>query len=407
MRKFKTFFALFLLISAALGAGITHAQEKTTIKLGFIADISGIGYVFSQSQIAGLNIAIAEINAAGGILGKQVEFVMRDSQLKADVGATIARQMILEDKVDFLLGPTSSSVALAISEVAKENKVVVAFHTSNSVALTTTNGHPYMVQLVPNTTIEARTAAKLAAGLSYTKWGAIGPDYAFGHDSYNAFEPRLLQLKTDASIVNQQWPKLGERDLNPFITALQAAGPEAIYSNLWGDQLVTFVQQAAPLGLFEDYGFIGLFDVDAMKLLASNPPTGDIYGYSRAPFYAYNNPQMEKFVAAHKTLTGQFPSDWAIMMYDSVMTLKVAAEKAGTTNGEEVAKALDDLKVTSLRGDITIRACDHMANVGEYAGKFGKDDKYPFPILTDLTYVPAEDTWDSCEEIAAMRAAKK
>ena len=406
MRAKKVFLIVALVAVTLLNVGLTHAQEKTTIKFGFVADISGIGYVFSQSQIAGLQIAINDLNASGGILGKQVEFVMRDAQLKADVGANIARQMILQDKVDFLLGGTSSGVALAISQVAKENKVVVAFHTSNSVQLTTTQGHPYMVQLVPNTTIESRAVAGFVAKLPYTNWATIGPDYAFGRDSFATFQPALTAANSKATIKTSQWPKLGERDMSPYITALQSAKPEAIYSSQWGDDLAAFVQQATPLGVFDDSAFIGLFDTDGLKELGNDAPVSGkaVYGYARAPFYAIDNPAMQKFIAAHKKLTGTYPSDWAIMMYDSVLTLKAAAEKAGSTNGDAVAKALDDLSVDSLRGKITIRACDHMADVGEYVGTLGKDPKYPFAVLTNVTYVPAKDVWNTCDEIAQMRA---
>lgn len=397
---------------AAPVATTAPAGEKNTVRLGFVADISGVGYIFSQSQLAGLRIALDELNAVdadgklkpgGGILGKPVEYVVRDAQLNATVGANIARQMILEDKVDFLLGPTSSSVALAVSEVAKEHKVPVAFHTSNSAELTTIKGHPYVVQVVPNTTIEGRAAAQFAAGLPYTKWASIGPDYAFGRDQFGAFKPRLTEKNPNASIVNEQWPKLAERNLTPFITALQAAGPEAVYGNLWGDQLVTFVQQAKPLGLFEKTPYMGLYDTDFMKAIGSDLPEGQP-GYARAPFYAIDNPKMQEFVKKHLALTKEYPSDWAIMMYDAVYALKAATEKAGTTDGDAVAKALDDLKIESLRGPLTIRACDHMANVGEYVGTTATDPNYPFPVLKDAKYVPAEEVWNSCEEIAQMRA---
>ncbi len=399
---------------AGAPASQAPAAEKTTIKLGFIADVSGVGYIFSQSQLAGLRIALDELNATdadgkllpgGGILGKPVEYVMRDSQLKADLGATLARQMILEDKVDFLLGPTSSSVALAISEVAKEYKVVVAFHTANSAEITTKKGHPYLVQVVPNTSIEGRAAAQYAATLPYTKWGFIGPDYSFGHDQFNAFAPALTANNAAASVVSEQWPKLAERDLTPYITALQSAGPDAVYGNLWGDQLITFVQQAAPLGVFDKTPYMGLFDTDFMKAVGADVPLG-LPGYARAAFYAIDTPQMEQFIQKHLALTKQYPSDWAIMMYDAVYALKAAAEKAGTTDGEAVAKALDDLKFNSLRGELTIRACDHMANVGEYVGMTGTDPAYPFPILTDVQYVPAEEVWDSCDDIAKMRSGQ-
>lgn len=381
------------------------APVTDTIKLGFIADISGVGYVFSQSQLAGLKMAVDDINAQGGILGKQVQYIVQDSQLKPDVGATIARQMILEQNVNFLLGPTSSSVALAISEVAKEHKVVVAFHTSNSTAITGAKGHPYLVQVVPNTDIEGRAAAQFAATLPYENWGFIGPDYAFGRDQYGAFAPRLTETNSAAKVVNEQWPKLADRDLTPFITALQSAGPEAVYGNLWGDQLLTFVQQAGPLGLFESTPYMGLFDTDFMKAVGQDLPEG-LPGYARAPFYGVSTEQMADFVTRYKALTKDYPSDWAIMIYDAVFALKAAAEKAGTTDGEAVAKALDDLKFQSLRGELTIRACDHMANVGEYVGLTAHDPNYPFPILKDVKYIPAEETWASCEEIAKARAGQ-
>lgn len=389
-------------VEAAAGAS---AADDGVIKLGFVADVSGVGYLFSQSQLAGLKLAVDTINAEGGILGQPVEFVVRDSQLKPDVGATLARQMILEDKVDFLLGPTSSSVALAVSEVAKEHKVILALHTSNTAELTTNKGHPYLVQVVPNTTIEGRAAAQGVAGLPYTRWAAIGPDYSFGHDEFNAFQPRLTELNPSAEVINEQWPALGERDLTPFITALQSTGPEAVYGNLWGDQLVTFVQQAASLGLFDTTPFVGLFDTDFMKAIGSDLPEG-LVGYARAPFYAIDTPEMDEFVQKHLALTKQYPSDWAIMTYDAVLALKAAAEAAGTTEGDAVAEALNDLTFQSLRGELTVRACDHMANVGEYVGVTAASADYPFPILTDVTYVPAEEVWNSCDEVAQMRAGQ-
>lgn len=395
---------LLLFSILVLTVALTVAQDPPKpLKIGFVADQTGIGYLFAQSQLAGLQIAVSEINAAGGILGRPIEFIIRDAQLKPDVGATIARQMILEDGVELLLGPTSSSVALALAEIAKEYKIPLALHTSNTVALTTTNFNPFIVQLVPHTTIEARAAARYAGQLDYKTWGTIGPDYSFGRDSFNAFQPMLAEMNPEATIVSEQWPKLAERDLTPYISALQANPLDAIYSNLWGDQFVTFMQQAAPLGLFEDSQFVGLMDMDFMKAIGADLPEG-LIGYSRAPFYGIEGEAIKTFVEKHKRLTaGQYPSDWAIMIYDAVYALKAAVEKAGTTDGEAVAAAFDDLTFTSLRGELTIRACDHMANVGEYVGKTAYVDEYPFPILVDVVYVPAEEVWDSCEDIEAMR----
>ncbi len=389
---------------ATEAAGGTSGVDDGVVRIGFVADMTGVGYLFGQSQLAGLQIAVAEINEAGGINGQPVEIITYDAQLKPDLAATLARQMILEDGADFLLAGTSSAAALAISEVAKEHKVVVGFHTSNSVQITADNGHPYMFQVVPHTTIEARAAAIYAADRGYTTWATIGPDYAFGHDEFNAFSGKLAELNPDAEIVNEQWPALAERDLTAYITAMQGSSPDAVFGSLWGDQLVTFVQQAEPLGLFDDTMYLGLFDTDAMKALGEDLPEGHI-GFARAAFYAIDTPEMDSFVEKYRALAKEYPSDWGIMMYDAVYVLKAAAEKAGTTEGDAVAAALDDLQVDSLRGTLTIRACDHMANVGEYVGITTQTDEYPFPILTDVEYIPAEDVWLSCEEVQSLRDA--
>jgi len=395
---------LFILTVGAVSAQDATPTPLPPIKIGFIADQSGVGYLFAQSQLAGLQVAVNEINAAGGLLGRRVEFVIRDAQLRADVGTTIARQMILEDGVELLVGPTSSAVALAVAVIAEENKIPLALHTSNSIALSTTGWNKYMVQVVPHTTIETRAAAQYMSDLGYTMWSSIGPDYAFGRDGFASFKPRLEELVPGAQIISEQWPPLSERDLTTYITALQAAAPEAIFGNLWGDQFVTFTQQAAPVGLFETSTYIGLMDLDYMRAIGDDLPDG-MYGYTRAPFYALEGEMVDSFMERYQRLTaGQYPADWAIMMYDAVMALRAAVEQAGTTDGDAVAAAFDGLEFESLRGTLTIRDCDHMANVGAYVGKATYTDEYPFPILTETLFVPFDEVALTCEEVLATRA---
>lgn len=151
MRKMLLFVLLALVAVLPL---TVVAQDAEPIVFGAVLDETGIGAIFAKSQIAGLDLAMEDLNARGGILGRPVSYIRQDAQLNASVGSTIATRMILEDGVDFLIGPTSSGVALAVSQVAQEYGVPIAFHTSNTVALSITNWHPYMVQLVPHTTIE-------------------------------------------------------------------------------------------------------------------------------------------------------------------------------------------------------------------------------------------------------------
>ncbi len=406
MKKLRFLVPLLVAALAMLSASVMlQAQDEDPIVFGFVVDETGVGAIFAKSQIAGLEIALEDLNAKGGILGREVTYIKRDSQLDASVGATIAEQFILEDGVDFLLGPTSSGVALAISEIAKQHKIPIAFHTSNTVKLSIDNWNPYMLQVVPHTNIEARAAALFASEQEFTDWATIAPDYAFGRDSFGAFQPRFAELKPEATIVTEQWPALAERDMVPFLTAIQANSPEAVYSALWGDQLVTFVSAANDFGLFEESQFIGLFDMDVMKALGDDLPEG-LLGYSRAPFYAIDTEEMAVFVEKYHEKTGEYPSDWGIMIYDAVMGLATAAEQAGSVEGDAVAAEIPNLVFTSLRGELTVRECDHMANVGEYVGVTSQNSEYDgLPILTDVRYIPAEELWDSCEDIIKIREA--
>lgn len=409
MRQFRVVFSLVLLLTLFV-TGNTFAQDTVEcdsdnpVLFGFVVDNSGVGVLFAQSQFKGIDMAMADLNASGGILGRCAEYIWQDSELNASQGATIAEQFVLEDNVDFLIGPTSSGVALAVTEVSRENGIPLAFHTSNSIQLSTTAFNPYAVQVVPHTSIETRAVAQVASELGLTDWATIGPDYSFGRDGFSTFQPRLTELNADASIITEQWPALGEADLTPYLTAIEALGAEAIFSNLWGDQLVNFISLAEEFDLFSQVTFFGLLDTDVLKTMGEDLPEG-LYGYSRAPFYAIDTEQIADFNTRYFETYEEYPSDWAIMIYDAVMALAAAAESAGDVDGDAVSAALDGLTFTALRGELTIRACDHVANAGEYIGTTTQDSEYGIPIMTDIIYVPAEDVWDSCEDIEAMRMA--
>jgi branched-chain amino acid transport system substrate-binding protein len=390
---------MFMVCGTAAGADV--------IKLGFIADVSGIGAPFYKSQKAGLDLFIEELNAKGGVLGKKLELVVRDAQLKPDIGANMARELILSEKCDFLIGPTSSAVALAISKVANEFKKIVFFHTSNTEALTTTAFQPYMFQVVPNTGIEGRGMALALSEKPYKKYALIGPDYAYGHDQLDNFKKELLKRKPDAEVLDTVWVKLGESNLSPFIPTLLAKKPEIVYSAFWGGQLSTFIKQAVPYGVLKQAPVSSLFDLDLLRATGAEMPEG-LIGYARVPFYAVETPQMKEFTRKYRDKYKEWPADWAIMAYDGMVALIEAVKKAESVDSEKVVKVLGGLKFNSLRGERYIRAEDHMANVGIYVGVTAKDPKYPeFLTLKDVKEVPAEKVWLPVEEVKKLQTSGK
>jgi branched-chain amino acid transport system substrate-binding protein len=408
MKRSGSIFLVVAVLMCMTGAFFgCPALAADTIRLGFVADISGIGATFYKSQKNAVDLFIDQANAAGGVLGKKLEVVVRDSQLKADTGANAARELILSEKCDFLIGPTSSAVALAVTKVAKELKKVVYFHTSNAESLTTTDFQPYMFQVVPNSGIEGRGCVLYLSEKPYKRYAYIGPDYAYGHTQFEAFKNDLAKRKPDAQIVEIVWVKQGETNYSPFIPTLMAKDPEIVFTSLWGGGLSSFIKQAKPFGLFKNATLTSLFDLDMLRASGKDMPEG-LLGYARCPFYAVDNPEMKAFVDQYYAKYKEWPADWAIMAYDGLIALTDAIKKAGTADSDAVVKALEGLKFKSLRGERYIRPEDHMMNCGIYVGVTAKDPKYKdFLVMKDVVEVPAEKAWLPVEEVKKVQTGAK
>src|SRR5260370_10380226 len=201
-------------------------------------------------------MALKEINDKGGVLGRPLEFIFRDDEIKPDEAVKAARELVLQEKVDFLAGCISSSVGPAISAYAKEAKTLYfATHCQTS-RLTWDDGHKYIAHTTNNGNQYGRALAKKADTTPYKKWAHISPDYEYGHNVWDEFIAYLKQLKPDVQVVQQNWPKLGETDHSAYVTALLQSGADAFVSSVWGAQEIAFVTQSLPFGLFDKLPFI-------------------------------------------------------------------------------------------------------------------------------------------------------
>ena len=289
-----------LLGAAAAIFMAAEAQAQKPIRIGYPVILSGPGALIGEPSMKGAQMFVEEINAKGGVLGRKIELVIRDTKGNADEAVRVARDLILRENVDFLFGTLTSAEGPAVSPIAKENKIVFVVPVVKTDQLVAKeNLHPYIFRTASNTTIEGRTAAEIMA-----KWpnikrvGTISPDYAFGQDVTRAFVTHLKKLRPDIEIVDQQWPKLGETDYTPFINAQMAKKPDAVFSSLWGGHFVTFAKQAKPLKYFESFGsnFVGAGEAGAIETAKA---AGDDYplGITANAYDAFNwsdGPQAHK-----------------------------------------------------------------------------------------------------------------
>jgi branched-chain amino acid transport system substrate-binding protein len=396
--------ALVLASIAVAGCGRGAAESDAgaaasgPLKVALITDSSGAVALFGQANIKGATLAVEQLNAAGGVNGRKVELLLRDSKATPEVGVQLARDAILRDKVSAIFGPVSSSVAVAMTDVAKQYRTPIFFHTANSQALTGADFHKYAFSVVPNTTMEGRGNAIALKDAPYKRWAVIAPDYEFGHAQSEAFVNKLRELNPNATVVKQVFPALGEKDYNSYITALRAAKPDAVYGALFAGDLIAFTKQAKPLGFFDKTFFTSLYETDALRALGSGAPEG-VRGYSRAPFFAIKTPESAKFLTAYRERFNDYPSDWAIMAFDAVKLWAQGAEKANSAKADDLVAALEGGTFDSTRGQITIRAADHQASVPVYAGTVEPDAKVGFPTWQNVKSIPADQVWLSEAEL--------
>jgi branched-chain amino acid transport system substrate-binding protein len=383
---------LTMVLALALAVPMTASAQKP-IKVGMPIPLSGPPALFGDPASKGAQMYVDELNAKGGVLGRKIELIVRDSKADANEAVRQARELILKDNVDFLVGTLTSAEGPAVSVVAKENKIVFIAPIPKTDQLTAPDKlHPYVFRVAANTTIEGRSAAEIVARWPVTRVATISFDYAYGQDVTKSFVEHLKKIKPSAEIVDQQWPKLGEQDYNPFINAQMAKKPEAIFSSIWGGFFVTYSKQARALGVFDaiKYNFIGVGEAgspETTKSMGADYPVG-IWGNSYDAFYWGETAAHRDYTArVSKYLKDEYPSSWAIQGYIGMQFLAEAIKKAGSTDSDKVSKALLGLTVETQIGPQTIREKDHQANRGQLYGKTVKDSKYPFPIMKPVTYV--------------------
>ena len=386
---------VLLAIAAASLVPVAAAAEDT-IKIGYPMPLSGPASVYGVPVVKGAEMAVQEINAKGGVLGRKLELLTRDSKASADEAVRLARELIIKNGVDFLVGTLTSAEAPAVSTIAKENKIVFIAPTSKTVQLVAPkNLHPYIFRLASNTDIDGRTGASIIAGWKDVKRVAtIAPDYAYGRDAVGAFVDFIKKARPDIEIVDQQWPKLGQSDFTPFITAQMAKKPDAVFCDVFGGDFVTFAKQAAPLGYFKainnrlvDGGEVGT--TDAAQALGKDYPYG-IWSDAYDPvIWPENEPAAhKKYIENLKAFTKEkYASGWAIMGYASILALTEGIKKAGSTNSDKVAKAMLGLSFDTPIGKLTFNPKTHETEMGEFWGQMVKDDRYPFAIMKNPKYL--------------------
>jgi branched-chain amino acid transport system substrate-binding protein len=390
----------------ALLIGPAWAQEKP-IKLGVMFVSSGPMGGYGKHGFQAVQLAVDEINAAGGILGRKVTALTADSKMQPPLGVEIAKRYILQDKVDFLVGPTSSGVAAALSPVITEHKIMLVLTQAAADSLTGAQFNPYMFGTLSNAMMHSRAGAYFVADKPYKRWMCIGPNYNYGWDSWASFKSKLKELRPDVEFVGELWPKLTEPDYTEFIKKISDAKPDAVWSPLWGMDAVNFIKQALPMKLFDKikFAFPDGAALETLAPLGKDMPDG-IYIAARYFFLTPDSEMNRKFVKSYYDRFKEWPDYMAEETYAGIYFIKAAVERAGTTDTEKVIKAVErePLAWETPEGWKIMRAQDHSVVEDVVWGETKYNDKYGFATLKNMQAIQAEQICRTPEELKEVRA---
>jgi branched-chain amino acid transport system substrate-binding protein len=395
-----------LCTSFIFGLNPVSAAEKP-IKLGVVFIMSGPMGGYGKHGTQAVQLALDEINAKGGLLGRKVEAIFEDDKLQVDKGVQIVKKFISEDQVDFIIGPTSSGVALALTDIVQQYKKIILFTQAASSSLTDAKFNRYQFSTLSNAMMHARAGAYFMAAKPYKRWMNIGPNYSYGQESWNAFKTKLKELRPDTEFVGEVWPKLVEADYTPFIKKILEANPEAVWSSLWGMDAVNFIQQGLPLGLFDKikFAFTDGAALETLVPLGKKMPEG-IFVAARSFFLTPDSAMNRKFVKTYQERFKEFPDYMAQETYAGVYFLKAAIERAGTIDTEKVIEAVEKepLAWETPEGWKIMRKEDHSVVEDVVWGETAYSDQYGFAVLKNMQSIQAEQICRTPEELQAVRA---
>jgi len=392
-------------ILACLGLAVSvPALAKDVIKVGIVDCYSGPPSTYTNDVRDAFKLAVDDINAQGGVLGRHIEFVTRDSKFKVDLGLAAAKELVLRENVDILMGTINSSLALAISDFAKTEKIPFLVTFSKSDKITGEKGNRYVFSFTENSAMAGKAGAVGLAQKPYVKYWIAGDDYEYGHSIADGVWNNLKQLKPEVELMGQSWWKVGEPDFTPYITAILAAKPDAVIVATGGKGCVPFLKAAKATGFNEKIPFYmhTATELSTLKPLGLDAPEG-VIGTSNYYYYYPDTEANKKFVEKFRNAYDRNPAVGAVYGFMVADFIKGAYEKAGEFDTEKFIDAMEGMTVDTPVGPVTMRAYDHQAMLPMFMGTTKKADGYDHLVATDIVVLSGEEVMPTIEEIKKAR----
>ena len=388
-----------LVLVTVMAAGAT-AQAQNVIKIGEINSYKAQP-AFLEPYKKGMELAVEQINAAGGVNGKKIELIVRDDNANPGDAVRAAEELISREKVDVLTGSFLSNIGLALTDFAKQKKFFFLAAEPLTDKIVWQNGNRYTFRLRASTYMQTAMLVPEAAAMKKKRWAIIYPNYEYGQSAAASFKTLMKAAQPDVEFVAEQATPLGRIDSGSVAQAVADAKPDAIFNVLFGADLSKFVREGNTRGLFQGREVVSLLtgEPEYLDPLKEETPNGWLVtGY---PWYGIQTPEHKAFFLAYQAKYKDHPRLGSVVGYSAILSLAEGMKKAKSTDTEKMIMAFRGLKVMTPFGPVVYRTQDHQSTMGAYVGR--TKNQGGKGVMVDYRYVDGAKMQPSDAEVKKLR----
>jgi branched-chain amino acid transport system substrate-binding protein len=399
MAKASMFRWLTLGLILGLAAPEARAQQQP-IKIGELNSYARQA-AFTVPYRNGWQLALDEINARGGVLGRRIEIISREDGATPGDATRVAEELVTREGVSFLFGSFLSNVGVAMADFANQKKIVYIAAEPLTDAITMGQGNRYTFRVRPNNSMQVGMLMEQAKATGAKRWAIVAPNYEFGQSAAEAFKRLLKQQIPDAKVVVEQYPALGKIEAGPTVSAIEQAKPDGIFNVLFGPDLIQFVREGNTRGLFDKKAALSLLTGEPEWLLPLKDEAPEGWIVTGYPWDEIKDPRHKAFVDAYRAKYNDTPRLGSLLGYMVVNMIRDTIERAGSLETDALIKALENARFDTVAGPVTMRGIDHQSSMGAWVGKLAL--KGAAGGMTDWTYKDGTAFMPTEAEVKAVR----
>ncbi len=347
--------------------GIVTTTGAQPIRIGELNSYKAQA-AFLEPYKKGWELALEEINAAGGLLGRPVEVVSRDDLGNPGDAVRVAEHLVSRDRVDLIFGTFLSNVGLAVTDYARQRKILFLAAEPLTDKITWQHGNRYTFRLAPSTYMQVAMLVPHAVRMKRKRWAIVYPNYEYGQSAAATFRQLLKAAQPDVEFVADQAPPLGRADAGSIAEAIADAKPDAIFNVLFGSDLAWFVREGNARGLFKGRAVVSMLSgwPEYLDPLREDAPEGWVV--TAYPWNGIATREHDRFLHAYQKRWNDYPRLGSVIGYAAMQSVAAAITRAGSTDTERLVIAFRGLEVGTPLGTITYRGIDHQSTLGTFVG---------------------------------------